>query len=413
MRWRVLQVLAIATLAADWLPGAAGFTSLAHRAVCERTGALLRTARRSPRARSALGARAHLNDPARNSLRYRSDDWARNVLSLPRSRVLRRVSFHLLSNVITCAALVLLKTRHAVALSLPALPHTLLAGFLGLLLVFRTNSAYARFWEGRAQWGTVMNASRNLAQLATIHVHPLSIPLCARFLELLAAFPLALAHSCLAGSIPVPARVLDALGGRPSGGLSPASAICLELRDALARLAPLLDSSGCEGKSFAQMLFHQERVSDMSRLVGELINALGACERILRTPVPLTYSRHTSRFLTLWCFSLPLVVYDALGWRTLPVVVGVCWALFGIEEIGHLIEQPFNRVRAADESVTTDFALRGLLLSSQERTTKLYDYGMPVELLAAVIADEVDAISAARERFHPITSEGTGVSIPR
>ncbi|KAG8457326.1 hypothetical protein KFE25_014055 [Diacronema lutheri] len=307
MRWRVLQVLAIATLAADWLPGAAGFTSLAHRAVCERTGALLRTARRSPRARSALGARAHLNDPARNS----------PALSVGR-----------------------LGEERALAAALEGAP---------------PRSPSTSFQ--RDHWGTVMNASRNLAQLATIHVHPLSIPLCARFLELLAAFPLALAHSCLAGSIPVPARVLDALGGRPSGGLSPASAICLELRDALARLAPLLDSSGCEGKSFAQMLFHQERVSDMSRLVGELINALGACERILRTP------------------------------------------------IGHLIEQPFNRVRAADESVTTDFALRGLLLSSQERTTKLYDYGMPVELLAAVIADEVDAISAARERFHPITSE--------
>lgn len=353
---------------------------------------------------NALGLQALRQRQDSGSLRYQSNDWLANVLSLPRSSVLRRVSFHLVSNLLTCALVIRCKRQLAWNISLPAMPHTLLGGFLGLLLVFRTNSAYARFWEGRMQWGSVMNSARNLAGLATIHVHPLSIPLCDRFLALLAAFPYALAHRCLAGSVPVPERVLSVLGAEPPG-LSCASTVLLEMRATLARLAPLLDSSGFEGKSFAQMLFHQERTSDMSRHVGELSNALGACERLLRTPVPLTYSRHTSRFLTLWCFTLPLVLVDALGWRTFPVVGGICWALFGIEEIAHLIEQPFKRTKACDESVSTDSARRGIVLASQAKTIRLYDYGMPVEVLAASIADEVDAISMARERFYPITAE--------
>ena len=60
-----------------------------------------------------------------------------------------------------------------------------------------------------------------------------------------------------------------------------------------------------------------------------------------RTAVPWSYSRHTSRFLTLWCGTLPLALVPLFGWLTIPVVMVICWCLFGIEEIGHLIEQPF------------------------------------------------------------------------
>ena len=53
------------------------------------------------------------------------------------------------------------------------------------------------------------------------------------------------------------------------------------------------------------------------------------------------YSRHTSRALTLFLGTLPLVLVDLLGVAALPTMAGVCWCIFGIEEIGHLIEQPF------------------------------------------------------------------------
>jgi len=63
----------------------------------------------------------------------------------------------------------------------------------------------------------------------------------------------------------------------------------------------------------------------------------------VQTPIPLHYSRHTSRFLTLYCNSLPLVITPSLGWLA-PVMMSILtWALFGILEIGHLIEEPFSR----------------------------------------------------------------------
>jgi hypothetical protein len=48
------------------------------------------------------------------------------------------------------------------------------------------------------------------------------------------------------------------------------------------------------------------------------------------------------RARSVWCFSLPLVLVEAMGWRMVPVVAGACWALLSIEEVGNIIEDPFN-----------------------------------------------------------------------
>jgi ion channel-forming bestrophin family protein len=54
--------------------------------------------------------------------------------------------------------------------AIPATVHTLVGVALGLLLVFRTNSSYDRFWEGRQLWGSLVNESRNLARAAAVHL---------------------------------------------------------------------------------------------------------------------------------------------------------------------------------------------------------------------------------------------------
>ena len=80
--------------------------------------------------------------------RYSSQDWLTNVLSLPRSLTLRRISSHLIANLLITAIVLLLRVK-GTRIAISALPHQLMGSFLGLLLVFRTNAAYARFWEAR------------------------------------------------------------------------------------------------------------------------------------------------------------------------------------------------------------------------------------------------------------------------
>ena len=71
-------------------------------------------------------------------------------------------------------------------------------------------------------------------------------------------------------------------------------------------------------------------------------DVLGGCERLLRAPVPVSYTRHTQRFLFAWLSLLPLSLYSACGWGTVPVCAGVAAVLCGIEEIGVQCEEPFG-----------------------------------------------------------------------
>jgi predicted membrane chloride channel (bestrophin family) len=67
-------------------------------------------------------------------------------------------------------------------------------------------------------------------------------------------------------------------------------------------------------------------------------DVLGGCERILKTPVPLSYTRHTSRFLMIWLTLLPFSLYKTAGLATVPVSMLIAFLLLGIEEIGVSIE---------------------------------------------------------------------------
>ncbi|GJD12925.1 UPF0187 protein [Galdieria sulphuraria] len=80
--------------------------------------------------------------------RYTSSDWSRCLLSLPKSIILSRIRSHLFW---TCCVsfLVSLFDHFFKVPPFNPIPHTLLGSAMGLLLVFRTNAAYDRFWEAR------------------------------------------------------------------------------------------------------------------------------------------------------------------------------------------------------------------------------------------------------------------------
>merc|ERR1719316_1519835 len=80
--------------------------------------------------------------------------------------------------------------------------------------------------------------------------------------------------------------------------------------------------------------------------IGTLVDLTGACERIFKSPVPLVYTRHTARFLTSFLLLLPFGLWGQMGdswnhWTTVPATFVLAFFLFGIEEIGIQIEEPF------------------------------------------------------------------------
>ncbi len=205
---------------------------------------------------------------------------------------------------------------------------------LGLLLVFRTNTAYERYWEGRKLWGQMINSVRNLARQVWIIVlerdrrdreHKLSM------LRLLVAFAVSVKLHLRHQS---PDEELRKLMKR-------------ENFDRLTNMNnPPLEIAFWIG-DYLQFQHQRDRLNiyqltSMQQSLNELVDILGGCERILKTPIPPAYSIHLKQLLMLYCFTLPFQVVSTFGWWTGLVVILVSFTLFGIEEIGVEIEDPFG-----------------------------------------------------------------------
>ncbi len=209
----------------------------------------------------------------------------------------------------------------------PAVVHTMVGTALGLLLVFRTNQSYDRWWDGRKLWGAMVNTCRNLARSSSIHLAHDPDRL-RRVLKLTQAFPAA--STC----------VLRAQAWVPSG-LEPDDVEAITFHNH----APT---------AIAQRItFHLEaerkagRISDMIFTTldhnnQQLVDIIGGCERIHKTPLPFAYVVHLRRALVLYCATLPVALVQSFGWATVPIVFGLTYVMLGIEEIGVEIEDPFE-----------------------------------------------------------------------
>lgn len=218
--------------------------------------------------------------------------------------------------------------------SLPILSSIVPSIVLGLLLVFRTNTAYDRFWEGRKFWGNLVNTVRNLARQIWVAVdekEPQDFIEKKLALRLLPAF--AVAMKLHLRQEPVSAeleRFLSPLQYQKLKSMNnPPLEIAFWIGDYL-------------NKQYNRNCLDVYRLTAMQQLINHMVDALGGCERILKTPIPLAYAIHLKQLLLLYCLSLPFQLVEDLGWGTGLIVALVSFTLFGIEEIGIEIENPFG-----------------------------------------------------------------------
>lgn len=263
--------------------------------------------------------------------RYSTRDWLHNLKTIRTSRLLKRIFRVIMFNTIWSMAVSILHCF--TKFTTPGMTmHALLGSALGLLLVFRTNTAYDRYWEGRKIWERLLSTLRDIGRMTAIYSDSMQSSQMLRIVHLLCAFPVVLQEHTqgfckpekLKGLLTTQEiRLINQMTNRPF--------YVINLLSKEIRLIP--DSVSFTPRERQAMFKY---VDDMSR-------SIGCCERIVQTPVPLTYARHTSRFLSLWTLALPLCAVGELGWLVIPFTSFVTWALFGIQEIGMTIEEPFQR----------------------------------------------------------------------
>ncbi|MTJ32888.1 bestrophin family protein [Aphanizomenon sp. UHCC 0183] len=205
---------------------------------------------------------------------------------------------------------------------------------LGLLLVFRTNTAYERFWEGRKCWGAIVNTIRNLARQIWVSIdekEPEDKDHKIEALNLLVAF--GIATKLHLRSEPINSD-LEAL-------MPDSKYITLKIIN-----NPPLEIAFWIS-DYLQQQYHRNcinsyQLTSMQELLNILVDNLGSCERILRTPMPLAYAIHLKQLLLLYCFLLPFQIVQSLDWWTGLISALVSFTLLGIEAIGLEIENPFG-----------------------------------------------------------------------
>lgn len=208
--------------------------------------------------------------------------------------------------------------------------HSMIGPALALLLVFRTNTAYDRFWEGRKQWGGIVNESRNLARQA----------------ESWLAADRDLANQVILWTTAFAYATMNRLRGVKSIGASrrglPDDQVQAIEESPNVPFAVSRKLTGLLYEAHKRGLLDPVMHRSAELNIQALIDYCGACERIRSTPAPYGYVVHLRRALILYCLTMPFALIKDFGWETVPVTLITCYILFGIEEIGVEIENPFE-----------------------------------------------------------------------
>lgn len=218
--------------------------------------------------------------------------------------------------------------------SLPILSSIVPSIVLGLLLVFRTNTAYERFWEGRKFWGSVVNNVRNLARQIWVAIDEKDqddFLAKKSALRLLVAFAVAMKLHLRQESVnsELESLISPSQYQKLKSMNNPPIEVAFWIGDYL-------------NTQYDRNCVDVYQLTAMNQLLNSLIDCLGGCERILRTPIPLAYAIHLKQLLLLYSLALPFQMVKELSWGTGPVVALISFTLFGIEEIGLEIENPFG-----------------------------------------------------------------------
>lgn len=197
--------------------------------------------------------------------------------------------------------------------------HSLLGFVISLLLVFRTNTAYDRWWEGRKLWGSLVNSSRNLALKIKIFTTNEDQEIRKKSSELIANFSIVLKEH---------------LRDKKVKELAPED---VHQPNYVAEQMILL----------VMNLYKSQRISGeqfiiLNNELSNMADVCGACERIKRTPIPYSYSLFIKKFIFVYIVSMPFAFVLEFGYWSILMVTFVFYVLASLEIIAEEIEGPFG-----------------------------------------------------------------------
>ncbi|MEQ8363858.1 MAG: bestrophin family protein [Cyclobacteriaceae bacterium] len=208
--------------------------------------------------------------------------------------------------------------------------HSLVGIVLGLFLVFRTNTAYDRWWEGRKHWGLLVNNTRNLAHKLNAFLDRSDSENRNWFAKMIPNFVYSTKEHLRKG---VKMDELEVADDNFNGRLKGVKHIPNRLSTMLyERVNDLYKEKKLSGDQLYIVDKELKQFSDI----------LGACERIKNTPIPYSYTMYIKKFIFIYILTLPFGFVTIAEYMTVPIVILISYVLLSVELIAEEIEDPFG-----------------------------------------------------------------------
>lgn len=266
---------------------------------------------------------------------YNPKDWLLGIFRLPKADTFRALIPSLLVMCVYSGGIVYLETeylklsKNSNASNITVM-HTLLGFAISMLLVFRTNTAYDRWWEGRKLWGSLVNSSRNLAIKLSVFLPFEDKGSRTFFRQAIPLYAFALQKHLQKESTKLqldeqPHPELPALEGHHHVPMKITESLIFKINH----------------------LYQQKTISgDQLIVLNDEMNSFadicGGCERIKNTPIPFSYSAFIKKFIFLYVATLPFGFAFSLGYITIPVTTFIFYVMASLELIAEEIEDPFG-----------------------------------------------------------------------
>lgn len=276
-------------------------------------------------------------------VQYNPKDWFGLIFKFHKSDTFRKLFWVMLSIALYAFAVVYLELEVLkIEPKSVTVMHTLLGFVISLLLVFRTNTAYDRWWEGRKQWGALVNVSRNFAFKIISFIPESDVALRDRLLNADACYA-----DVLRGHLRDVSR--ETLLSRVSADLT-INVNALHVPNIIAQ----------NMQKDAMTAYKNHEISQSAYLamledINKFTDICGACERIKKTPIPYTYNIFIKKFIFVYIVSMPIAFVSDFHYWTILATVFTFYTLASLELIAETIEDPFGL--DSDDLPTDDLAI--------------------------------------------------------
>ncbi len=259
---------------------------------------------------------------------YNPKDWFSLIFKFHQSDTFRKL-IGIMISVGVYAAIIVYTESHYFEMKSTTAIHSLLGFVISLLLVFRTNTAYDRWWEGRRLLGSLVNNSRNLAIKLSVFLKD-NTALKEQARILIGNYALCLVehlsersnYNVIEDNSEYTKDFVKKSNHKPN-------AIAYQLVTYIKNL-------------YDKKIISNEEYLSINIEVSGYTDIIGACERIKKSPIPFSYSLFIKKFIFVYIMTIPIFFSHDFGYAIVPLTIFIFYVLVSIELIAEEIENPFN-----------------------------------------------------------------------